>query len=465
MFLSTLDSLDPGYLQSKRRATPHSIKDPYQLTDKNSVNSSKKTTRHCTADPLRHKKAAQNKTTKLVVKHSKKTGSRNSAQFKQTKTSRRTASASSATSKQTLSCQTRDVTHTDKGLHGKIKVTIYKPLPKNSLTTESDLHKPYHLNLKGPTNDHYRPTKSLNLKEMRIPSKTSKSTTRLRQRALKSPTQSPRAPVKIFLPAAKHFKDKITSNTPARPKKVQLVHNKQIDKNSTKVHIPRDGKVTAVKCTLTAVKRTLTDVKIILTAVKLSRSRQTQKICISSSTNMDSPRPTHALQKVHMTRDPENKSRERHVPAKYKSYNQAKYKFHKVQISCERHVTPKYKFHKGHKVQRHATPKYKSHKGHKVQRHTTPKYKFQQVHKVQTSCSHHVTPKYRFHKVQTPCRSRGIPPHKHNDKGAASPPSTRTLLSHGSNGLGPAYRNNHTPYGPYNLPHMVLCTKKGPDNA
>ena len=26
-------------------------------------------------------------------------------------------------------------------------------------------------------------------------------------------------------------------------------------------------------------------------------------------------------------------------------------------------------------------------------------------------------------------------------------------------------RNKHTPYGPYNIPHMVLCTKQGPDNA
>ena len=107
--------------------------DPCQLADKNNVNSSK-TTKHCTADPLRNK-TAQSKTTKLVAKHSKKTGSRNSAQLKQTKTSRRTATTSSATSKQTRSCQTRDVAV--KSLHGKIKNTIYKPLPKNSLTTKA----------------------------------------------------------------------------------------------------------------------------------------------------------------------------------------------------------------------------------------------------------------------------------------------------------------------------------------
>ena len=28
----------------------------------------------------------------------------------------------------------------------------------------------------------------------------------------------------------------------------------------------------------------------------------------------------------------------------------------------------------------------------------------------------------------------------------------------------PSQQNKHTPYGPHNLPHMVLCTKKGPDN-
>ena len=27
------------------------------------------------------------------------------------------------------------------------------------------------------------------------------------------------------------------------------------------------------------------------------------------------------------------------------------------------------------------------------------------------------------------------------------------------------HSHKHTPYGPYNLPHMVLCTKQGPDNA
>ena len=27
-------------------------------------------------------------------------------------------------------------------------------------------------------------------------------------------------------------------------------------------------------------------------------------------------------------------------------------------------------------------------------------------------------------------------------------------------GVGASHRNEHTPYGPYNLPHMVLCTKK-----
>ena len=31
--------------------------------------------------------------------------------------------------------------------------------------------------------------------------------------------------------------------------------------------------------------------------------------------------------------------------------------------------------------------------------------------------------------------------------------------------LGTKHKQEHTPYGPYNLPHMVLYTPKGPDHA
>ena len=103
--------------------------------------------------------------------------------------------------------------------------------------------------------------------------------------------------------------------------------------------------------------------------------------------------------------------------------------------------------------------KYKCHRVHKVQiscsRHMIPKYKFHKVHKVQISCSRHVTPKYKLHKMPVSCGCYVTP--------TASPP--RTLLQYVGNEMEPAYRNKYTPYGPYNLPHMVLCTKKGPDNA
>ena len=66
--------------------------------------------------------------------------------------------------------------------------------------------------------------------------------------------------------------------------------------------------------------------------------------------------------------------------------------------------------------------------------------------------------KYKFHKVQISCR-------RHVRRDTASPTTSRTLLHCVKRKMEPAYRNKHTPYGPYNLPHMVLCTKQGPDNA
>ena len=103
-----------------------------------------------------------------------------------------------------------------------------------------------------------------------------------------------------------------------------------------------------------------------------------------------------------------------------------KYKFHKVRIP------PKYK---GHKVQTQTR-----HKGHKVQ---IRKYK------PHLSCFHRVTRRTR------------IPANHKDDKSDSTPPR---IMYCRTKGMLPR-RNKHTPYGPHNLPHMVLCTKKGPDNA
>ena len=91
----------------------------------------------------------------------------------------------------------------------------------------------------------------------------------------------------------------------------------------------------------------------------------------------------------------------------------------------------KYKFLKVRTSETH-----KGHKGHKVQ--IPAKYK------VQMPCHRHVT--YRMRNST-----------KHKD-GKSEPPGIccKGRLPH---------RNKHTPYGPYNIHHMVLCTKQGPDNA
>ena len=119
-----------------------------------------------------------------------------------------------------------------------------------------------------------------------------------------------------------------------------------------------------------------------------------------------------------------------------------KYKFHKVRIPSK---------YEGHKVR--IPTKYKGHKvrmptkykGHKVQ--IPAKYK---GHKVR------MPTKYKLHKIQIPC-----PRHVNIVESSAHIPTRyrdirKDRLPH---------RNKLTPYGPYNIPHMVLCTKQGPDNA
>ena len=107
-----------------------------------------------------------------------------------------------------------------------------------------------------------------------------------------------------------------------------------------------------------------------------------------------------------------------------------KYKFHIVRIP------PKYK---GHKVQTPTT-----HKGQTLRMQSPRKYK---LHKVQVSHVHRVT-------------QRTSAKRKNN-----KPDSTTPELKYSKDKEVPPQRKKQTPYGPYNLPHMVLCTKKGPDNA
>ena len=98
---------------------------------------------------------------------------------------------------------------------------------------------------------------------------------------------------------------------------------------------------------------------------------------------------------------------------------------------------------KGHKVQIPTKPK-----GHKVQMTDIRKHK---LRKVQTPCIHHVIGKER-------------PPTKHKGSCGKKDKTTQTIHRK-TKPDGQTQRNKHTPYGPYNLPHMVLSTKQGPDNA
>ena len=107
--------------------------------------------------------------------------------------------------------------------------------------------------------------------------------------------------------------------------------------------------------------------------------------------------------------------------------NPPKYKFHKVRIPTK---------HKGHKVR---TTTYK---GHKVQMPYTRKYKIPK-----TSGYGHVS-----YKTRNPPESKDPTPKAICCKEIQK----NRLLPH---------RTKHTPYGPHNIPHMVLCTKQGPDNA
>ena len=101
-------------------------------------------------------------------------------------------------------------------------------------------------------------------------------------------------------------------------------------------------------------------------------------------------------------------------------------------------------------------------KGHKVQIPLT-KYKF---HKVQISCGRRVTPPTKY-KPQIRCFRHMANPRKYKLKPTAT--TTRTPFHYKVNRdikrAKIVQQNKHTQYGPHNLPHMVLSTKQGPDNA
>ena len=183
--------------------------------------------------------------------------------------------------------------------------------------------------------------------------------------------------------------------------------------------------LTTVKTGMTAVKIEMTAVKLGLTAVKPRHSRP--------PTKMDSSTHPHPPTFINLDSSKTRlRTRERHVlnkvriPTKYiqrmpnKVQTPTKYKFLKVQMSREHHVGSS-----SSKVQNNVPPsKYKSTAG------PPTKYKFL---KVQISRDQHVDS---------------------NSTAEKRPDNTWARDS-----------SRHTPYGPHNLPHMVLRTKKGSDNA
>ena len=116
------------------------------------------------------------------------------------------------------------------------------------------------------------------------------------------------------------------------------------------------------------------------------------------------------------------------------------FKFHKVRIPTE---------YKGHKVQIHKVQIPTKYKGHKVQMPSTRKYKF---HKVQITCVRRVTSNPKVLDLQ----------YKDNPEATVHAKPHYKTKAHESR---MPHQNKHTSYGPYNIPHMVLGTKQGPDNA
>ena len=239
-----------------------------------------------------------------------------------------------------------------------------------------------------------------------------------------------------------------------RPSKVQTFlglrpHEHRITiQTSGKEYIGRDIKYMHTKIDIYSSKYKQAIFKVIDTYRKTnlntpSPSRRIKSCNLDSSQNSAPPSPTTGKMDSSKT-----KTCARHVIRKVRI--PTKYKGHKVQMSCTRQTSP-------------------------------AKYKF---HKVQISCLRHVTckvripTKYKFHKVQISCSCRVTPPTKYKPQVSCFSyvPAPRIAKPHSTvraslyckiniQKARLAYRNKHTPYGPYNLPHMVLCTKQGPDNA
>ena len=142
------------------------------------------------------------------------------------------------------------------------------------------------------------------------------------------------------------------------------------------------------------------------------------------------------------------------APSKYKSIH----KFLKVRISCSRHM---------HTT---ASSKYES----RDQRHVTSKvriptkYNQRTLTKVQISVSlskykHESHERCTIRKVQVPETDA---PTIQNRTTQATTIAVKSTYKEGKIIIIWARETHrHTPYGPYNLPHMVLCTKQGHDNA
>ena len=170
-------------------------------------------------------------------------------------------------------------------------------------------------------------------------------------------------------------------------------------------------------------------------AARYYKARKSGDEAAKTPTNLTAVKTNPPKYKLHKVRIPTNyKGHKVRIPTKYKG--------HKVQTPTK---------HKGHKVR---TPT--MYKGQKVQMPHTRKYKF---HKI--SCPRRMTCRRNYDKAEHPahrvtCRLKG---------GKSEHPAHKAIYCRNLRKGNPLYQNKRTPYGPYNLPHMVLCTKQGPDNA
>ena len=257
---------------------------------------------------------------------------------------------------------------------------------------------------------------------------------------------------------------------------------------------------------LTAIKSNMSPVKLNLTAVNpcLHRQKTPPKTDPNSRGWADE---TTAKYKVQMSRDkhvdkstikvqiPQSTNNRhpvhaRHSSTKVQIFLQStnimcparatltKYKFLKVQTSRERHVTNVHSAKYESVYLRQSTSNVHSAKYELVYlRQSTSNAhsaKYELVYLRQSA-------KYKYHAAdacapqlhksansRTSCINREFYKLTHHQSNIATKSTHTAKCSHKPTNLTATratYTPIHTPYGPHNLPHMVLCTKKGPVNA